>query len=810
MWGKRQFDGTVRREMVLRKGREFWKRSPRWLRMGGGLLVLFLLFLALPVVGFRDPCNTVLEDDRGELLSARITPDGQWRFPDADSVPRRPALCIRYFEDEYFFRHPGVNPVSLVRALGQNIRAGEVVRGGSTLTMQVVRLSRKNKPRTVGQKVLEMILALRLELARSKEEILILYASHAPFGGNVVGLDAASWRYYGRPAHKLSWGESAALAVLPNAPSLVHPGRNRDRLLEKRNRLLQKLADKGVIDGPTAELAMGEELPGQPRPLPDLVPHLLSRSEQEGHGGSRLHTTLDGALQEQVLAAVSRHHARLRENEIHNAAVLVLDLEERSVKAYVGNTPTREEDGGRHVDILAAPRSSGSILKPLLYAGMLDEGQLLPDMLVPDIPTHIAGYSPSNFDHAYRGAAPASTALVQSLNIPAVRMLQEFGLEKFHGMLRELGFGTVDKSPGHYGLTLILGGAEVTLWDLGRVYMGMANSLSHIRETGYRYRPSEYDPPSYLRDGDSRERPGTDRGRPSGIFSAAAIWDCFETLTRLERPGLDGSWEQFSSSRRVAWKTGTSFGFRDAWAVGVTPRYLVAVWAGNADGEGRPGLTGLHAAAPLMFDVFGLLPATGWFQPPLDELEEVRVCAQSGFLASPRCEETVLQRVPPAGARSPICPYHQIAHLDESGRYRVTSACYPVADIRNRPWFVLPPAMAWYYERSHPGYRPLPPFLPGCEGSGQESMALIYPDETRDVYIPRDLDGRRGRIVLEAVHRDPDSRIFWHLDDRYLGETRYTHQMECDASEGMHTLVLVDGTGGRLEKTFRVLDQINP
>ncbi len=356
--------------------------------------VIAIGFLSLPVVSFNDPTNTVLEDGKGAILSARIASDGQWRFPDCDSVPYKIEQSIRYFEDEYFRRHPGINPVSLSKALIRNIRAKKVVSGGSTITMQVVRLSRQGKPRTVVQKVIEMVLALRLELSYSKENIFLLYASHAPFGGNVVGIDAASWRYYGRPASKLSWSEAATLAVLPNAPALIHPGRNQERLLSKRDGLLEKLEEKGLIDSVSCELSKLEPLPHKPHPLPQTSSHLLDRAELDGYRGQRIKTTLDKDLQEQLNTLVERHHQHLRQNEIHNAAVLILDIKEKKVIAYVGNTQSAEENSGKYVDIIGAARSSGSILKPMLYTLMLDEGEILPDNLVPDIPTHFSGYSP--------------------------------------------------------------------------------------------------------------------------------------------------------------------------------------------------------------------------------------------------------------------------------------------------------------------------------------------------------------------------------------------------------------------------------
>jgi len=768
--------------------------------------VICVAFLLLPVVHFEENTNTILENQDGELLSARITVDGQWRFPPCDSVPDKLGQCIRYYEDEYFHYHPGINPLSLSKALVRNIRAGRIVSGGSTISMQVVRLSRKGKPRTISQKLIEMLLALRLELSLSKEEIFGLYASYAPFGGNVVGIDAAAWRYYGRPAHKLSWGEAATLAVLPNAPSLIYPGRNQEALRLKRDRLLRKLEMKGLIDSLSGELARSEPLPSRPHPLPRLTPHLLDRAEKEGLAGKRIRCTIDAALQERLSMLVERHHQHLRQNEIHNAAVLVIRVPDKKVLAYVGNTSSEDANNASFVDIIDAPRSSGSILKPLLYTFMLDEGEILPDNLVPDIPTQISGYSPVNFDRTYSGAIAVSKALVRSLNVPAVRMLQSYGLEKFHSKLQSLGFTSISRNPGHYGLSLILGGAEVKLWDLCRVYTGMANSLNNFQDYGSRYDQGQYGAPSYI-----LEKPSGIRSNPapalnnSGIMSAASIWQCFETLTELERPSQEGAWEQFSSSKTIAWKTGTSFGYRDAWAIGLNPDFLVGVWVGNADGEGRPGLTGVNVAAPLMFDVFALLPSSSWFETPYDEMSEIEICKASGFRAGPDCGSTEIRMVPEAGEKMEVCPYHHIIHLDQTEQFRVHSACYETGKMVNASWFVLPPVMEWYYKRQDPHYHSLPPFLPGCAEGNENPMELIYPRETRQVFIPRGLDGKLSRVVFEAAHRESGTTIHWHLDDQYLGETSLIHQLEFVAPEGLHTLILVDSNGNMLEKTFEVL-----
>jgi penicillin-binding protein 1C len=339
----------------------------------------------------------------------------------------------------------------------------------------------------------------------------------------------------------------------------------------------------------------------------------------------------------------------------------------------------------------------------------------------------------------------------------------------------------------------------------------MANSLRHIGEYDYRYDPAEYSALSYLKEevvSEEIDGLGPLNLKSSGILSAASIWQCFETLTDLERPTQEGAWEQFSSSRTLAWKTGTSFGFRDAWAVGITPEYLVGVWVGNADGEGRPGLTGINVAAPLMFDAMDLLPSTSWFETPYDEMTEIEICQTSGFRAGPLCETRELRMVPAEGQKMDVCPYHRIIHLDKEEQFRVNSECYATADMVSSPWFVLPPAMEWYYRKQNPRYQSLPPFKPGCAVADDRPMELIYPRETLQVFIPRGLDGQLSRVVFEAAHREAGTSIHWHLDDRYLGETTQIHQMELLAPEGMHTLLLVDSHGNLLEKRIELVGEL--
>ena len=756
-----------------------------WLRNNKKNLLLFAALVTLltgiaialrPGRLFDDPVCAVLESSDGHLLGARIAADGQWRFPDAGSVPKKFAKAIVAFEDKRFWRHPGIDPLAVARALHLNARSGEIRSGASTLTMQTIRLSRGDKPRTLGEKVLEALLALRLEIYLDKDEILALYAANAPFGGNVVGIEAAAWRYFGRPADELSWAESATLAVLPNAPALIHPGSRRDALLAKRNFLLDKLCQAGEIDELACELAKDEPLPDKPHPLPEIAFHYLETLRRQQ--GDRLYRSqLDFSLQQRAEAIVQRHHEVFATNEVHNLAAVILDVHTGEPVVYIGNAGHGSRAHGDHVDVVQAPRSSGSTLKPLLYGAMLDEGQLLPGMLVSDIPFHYKDFTPNNFNHSFDGAVPARDVIRRSLNVPSVRMLYDYGVEKFIDLLQKAGFTTITRGADTYGLSLILGGAEIKLGDLAAAYARMAQRLN-----------------------------GEDGRTP---LSRGAVWCTFDVLTELSRPEEEGDWHTFHSSRTVAWKTGTSYGNRDAWAVGATPDYVVAVWVGNCNGEGRPLLTGVGYAAPVMFDLFSLLPPTRWFERPGDELEEVVCCRLSGHPATALCEAdgVVSEWAPRAPQRPDPCPYHRLVHLSPDERWQVNSDCWPVADIRHVSRFVLPPAQEWYYMRSHSDYRPLPPFHPdyaGFRASG--AVEIIYPQNGMTVAAPVALDARSQGVVFSAAHSDPQATLYWHLDGDYLGETAHgEHKIKVVPTPGPHVLTVVDANGHSAAVSFSAM-----
>ncbi len=794
----------------MKKGFSFIYNRIRKLRGRTKIFLLILLvfliwfWFCLPQPLFNTPASYVVEAANGDLMGATIATDGQWRFPQNNIVPDKFRDCIITFEDKRFYYHPGIDPVAITRAIRQNISSGSRVSGGSTLSMQVIRLAR-NQPRNIWHKLVESLMAIRLETRYSKNDILALYASHAPFGSNVVGLDAAAWRYFGRSAENLSWGEMAALAVLPNAPGLVHPGRNRDRLLEKRNFLLDKLLKAELIDSSTCELSKMEPLPDAPKTLPQLAPHLLQRfrKERKKDATTLLRSTLSRSIQETVLQITEQHHQVLKGNGINNICALVLEVETGNTLAYVGNAYHPENPALQsHVDIINSVRSPGSTLKPILYAAMLNDGMLLPYSLVPDIPTQIGGYTPQNFDYGYDGAVPASRALSRSLNVPAVRMLRDYKYQRFYDNLKKLGITTLNRPAGTYGLSLVLGGCEVTPWELGSVYAGMARSLLNARSGKGTINPADFHRARY-----NREEIPPATASSINFLDPVAIWYMFQSMEEVMRPGEEGLWKQFSSSQRVAWKTGTSFGFRDAWAVGVTPRHVIVVWTGNGSGEGRPGLIGVQAAAPVMFDIIKALPAAGWFEQPPAQGDPVAVCRHSGMRAGLDCTTIDLLAATPAGIHSPQCKYHTLIHLDETQQYRVTENCMSPSRMVAKSWFILPPVMEWYYRRRHFDYQPAPPYKNDCVITGAGKVIdLVYPEPNAKIYIPLDITGDRSKVVFIAAHQRPGIKVHWHIDDEFIATTTQFHQVAIAPSPGRHFITIVDENGERLTRQFEILD----
>ena len=758
------------------------------IRYGKFLTVLFFTYAALflfplKIVPKNVPYSYALYDKIGTLLGASVASDGQWRFSPG-TVPDKFAQAVIVFEDKRFYYHLGIDPIAVLRAVVSNIRAGRIVSGASTLTMQTMRLLAGNKPRTFGQKCKESLLAVIAEIRLGKAKILSLYAAHAPFGGNVIGIEAASWRYFNRSSASLTWAEAATLAVLPNQPSLVHPGANRAVLLKKRNTLLQELYARGRIDAQTLELSLAEPLPAKPYPLPSGAPHYLELLKKTNPSAARFYTDLDSGMQKNLYRILERHSRELSRKGIDNAAALIIETATGKVLAYCGNTGLDGRNGTTSaVDIVQARRSSGSLLKPFLYAAMLDSGRLLPDQLVIDIPTRIGSYKPDNNVPLYRGAVPASEALSRSLNIPAVRMLREYGISHFLDYLKRCGFTTFTRSVDEYGLPLILGGGEITLYEAVYAYAQLMNAA--CSRSGY-------------------------SGEHVFPVSAGAAWLTLKALTEGVRPDDEALWRVFAGSKRIAWKTGTSNGNRDGWAIGTTEAYTVGVWFGNAEGQGRQDLQSIRTAAPVLFEIFASLPAAHWPAAPSESLKEETFCADSGYIAGRYCSRTVKGFRPAQAPQGTVCPYCTAVSFTPDGRFQADmsdmtgeyAGQFPF--IQNR--FVLPPAVEYYYTRFAANYKKLPPFVAGHQGGASSQLAILFPEQGARIVIPVEIDGSAGAMIMQAAARDIGTVIYWDIDGVYLGSTQGTHTMTVRPKIGTHVLTVTDSLGARRVRTFEVLD----
>ncbi len=742
-----------------------------------GLVIWFTFSIPRPL--FPADYSTVVFDKNGEFLGGRTAHDEQWRFPPSGEIPEMYAKAVLLYEDEWFYYHPGFNPVSMFKAAWANFKQKKIVRGGSTLSMQVVRLSRNNPKRSIWEKATEVLRAVRLEIGYSKKSILSFYAANAPFGGNVVGLEAASWRYFGRSSNYLSAGEYATLAVLPNAPGLIRPGKNALELQRKRDALLLKMRDKGIIDEMTYDLAKAEPVPTAPLTLPQHSYHFVEHVKQS-HPGEAQYTSIDMHLHLATNRILEQFAQRWKANHIYNAAVLIVDVHSGNILSYNANLPLNANTRSPYVDMIQAQRSSASTLKPLLYAAALQEGQIAPHQLLPDVPTYLGGFRPQNYSKLYDGAVPASEALSRSLNIPMVHLLKNYKPEVFLKTCRELGLKSLNKPAEHYGLSLILGGGEVRLLELVNAYTSLAR------------RAMEYDEP--LVEVHWREPKTSANMR----IDRAAAWQTIDALQHAVRPEEEAGWENFALPD-IAWKTGTSFGFRDAWSIGISGRYVVGVWVGNASGEGRPGLIGGQIAAPVMFQVFRNLTGNHSITNSYSQTDKVEVCNKSGYLAGQYCDRKEVQYWPLHANREP-CPYHQPVLLNAEATHRVDPVCYQGQSL-SKNYFVLPPSWARFYQQRNANYETLPPWHPGCERE-ERGLSIIYPEHHSKIVLPRDRDGRIRELVLQAASSQSGSQVFWDINGLHIGNTRIEHNLGVVLKPGKHLLTITDEAGNMQKVEF--------
>jgi len=743
------------------------------------LAFLFLsLFYLLPTP--NKDYSFAIYDKNEKLLCASLSSSEEYHLPFVQEINPLYKKAVIIYEDRAFYLHFGFDVSSIMRAGYLNLKNKKIISGASTLTMQVARLLSASKTRGYIQKLKELFYALLLEIKYTKDEIFLLYASHAPLGGNVVGLEAAAFRYYSSSQKDLTASEISTLAALPNQPSMVTLVNRRERLKEKRDEILKNLCYYSFIEKEDYDLSIEENLSDSPHPLPFLAMHYhdmlkkqfentkknINDLKNASNSFSEKHiTSIDYTLQNTIEKLVEEKAKTLRDSLVFNMAALVLEVETGKVLAYVGNSGFFAKNGKNvYVDMVAARRSSGSLLKPFLYAGMLDRGLILPDSLLKDVPTQIQSYAPKNNNGKYTGMVPASEALARSLNVPFVRALREYGIPPFLRFLKECGFSTLDRSGEEYGLPLILGGGEVTLFESCMAYLALMRRAM----------------------GEESEFP----------ISCGAAYLTLDALTHKKMSYQDTS---YMGAQKIAWKTGTSDGFKDAWSIGCTQKYVVGVWAGNADGAGRPEIRSNIAAVPLMFDIFDVLEKHAWLPSPMLELKMTKTCTHSGYPASRYCDDTTMTPSPIHAPLPKLCPYCKPVCLSEDGKFRVAAEdVIGNEKIENR--FSLPPFEEFFYKKNHKQYKSLPPLLNKSHKS--DDFDIIFPEAGDIIDIPIELSEEMGAFTAKAIHKTSSTTLYWDIDGHYLGKTNHFHQFDIRADRGPHILTITDSEGNMKERLF--------
>lgn len=747
------------------------------------LLVGLLVFKAadwlfpLPQAKLAPRSATIVYDRDGNMLRAFLAPDEMWRMPvETSAISEDLKQAVLQFEDRYFFWHPGVNPAAILRAAMANVRAGKIVQGGSTITMQVARMMAP-KERTIGNKLVEMFRALQLEWRYSKDEILAFYLNMAPYGGNLVGIKAAAYFYFGKPPSQISLGEAALLAVVPNSPNRFRPDLNPAAAKAKRKQLLRIMLERGQISDLCYHEAEAEPLPTRRRRLPFKAPHLAVDLKHQFAGQTDLHTTIDGDIQEIARSTLGSHLLPLRAQGIGNGAVVVIDNREQSVRALVGSADFFDHRNQGQVNGATSPRSPGSTLKPFIYALGFEHGLISPKSLLNDVPVEYAGYEPVNFDGAYNGAVSAEDALIRSLNVPAVNLYARLGNRGAYSFLKRAGVNSLPHEKDHYGLSLILGGCEISLLQLTNLYAGLAN--------GGRFRPAKI-----LRAGSS--------AFGQQLLSEATCYLLTEILSQVRRPELPAVWDATFHLPKVAWKTGTSYGHRDAWSVGYTPQFTVGVWVGNFDGKGVPALVGAEVAAPILFAIFDALAKRTldrWFIQP-EEIVTRQVCAVSGMLPADFCATLASEMSVPG--RSPVrtCTVHRLVTLDVQSGKRLCSHCRVGRETISRVFEVWPPEIATWRMRNGHALQPVADHLPSCTriAAGQRPL-ITSPSANTEYKIRPNVDPRFQQIRLDASVSNKTQTIYWFLNQRLIFSGDPHQEVFLTPERGKHALICMDDEG---------------
>ena len=789
-------------ELQLRQVRKWlWDRirytrylDQRWLRTGLWVSIFLLtlkltaFLIPIPKGGLFRPSSTLVFGADGELLRAFTAVDGSWRIRTTlDQISPVLQRFLIAYEDSSFYWHPGVNPLAIIRAYRQNKAAGRIVSGGSTITMQIARMM-EPKARTWIHKIIETGRAVQLEQRYGKRRLLEIYFNIAPYGGNIEGVAAASWLYFGKEPTRLSYAEAALLAALPNSPTRLRPDLHPGRARQARDKVLKIVYRKGLISKREYEEALAEPVPAARQELPFLAPQFCQELLDQNPGKPRIYSTLN--IRTQLLAErlVRDHLKGLASQGITNGAVVVIDNRKHELLAAVGSADFFNAVAQGQVNGYRAARSPGSALKPFVYALGFEKGVITPQHYLEDVPIDFkGGYAPENFDKKFNGAVPVREALARSLNVPAINVLLMLGEEDgLYPMLSRIGLSTL-AGDDRYGLTIALGGCEVTLLELACLYSALANG-------------GVYQFPKLIKD--------QAENLPVRLFSPGAAYLVTEILTELRRPDLPTCWE-FTSLPKIAWKTGTSYGYRDAWSVGYNKRYTIGVWIGNFAGDGRPGLVGAEVAAPLLFDIFNEVDTGkgGWFSQPAT-VGTRKVCAVSGQVPGEYCEKLVTESYLTDRSPDQKCSFHQAYLVDPQSGYRLPPHYYSLAKNGvEKTYIKWPPRIAaWREANGYPVER-IPSLIPDWQRLQPGQAPIIRSPSENYVYQLREGIAKEfQKICLEAAAANDVHKLYWFIDGKLLGTVYPGEKLFYIPVPGNHRLVCQDDQGRSAEMRLVVME----
>jgi len=783
------------------------------------VLIFSLCFIGLnflfplPLDKLNPPPSQLVLDRNGKLLRAFTAPDEMWRIKETlqDVSPELKLAALTY-EDKWFYYHFGLNPISIIKAAIANAKAKRVVSGASTITMQVARMM-EPKARTFRNKCIEAFRALQLESHYSKDEILAMYFNMAPYGGNIIGSAAASYLYFGKSQKNLSLGEAALLAAIPNSPTTLNPAANPKMARMARDKVLRILRQHRRITEQELKEALREPLPQVRYPMPFVAPHFCRMLKNLYPQQHSIASTINDKIQGTSRRILKEYLAPLRKEGISTGAVVVMDTKSQELLAMVGSYDFFDEANDGQVNGATAPRSPGSALKPFIYAMALDNGIISPQSILTDVPVDYSGYKPVNYDEKYRGYVSAQEALARSLNVPAVNLCAKLQDNGIYSFLKKAEMSTLPQPKDYYGLQLILGGCEVTLLELTNLYAGLAN-LGEFAP--YRLLQT---PTSPINSGGqksakqmnsgaqkSTKRIFANRQDNSGrLLSEAACFILTEMLAEVRRPDLPACWESSMNLPKVAWKTGTSYGHKDAWSIGYSPQYTIGVWIGNFNATGAPGIVGAEAAAPILFALFNALidlSENQWFVKP-DEVARRKVCSLSGMPMSSYCESSKEELYIPGVSPSKPCDIHRKIVVDVDTGKRLCSHCRIRRKYDERIFEVYPPQIATWLQRNGHHVPSIPEHYPNCSKVLAGKGPVIHsPSANCEYKIRQGIEKQYQKILLDASVSSGTKKIYWFLDNQLIFAGKPTQKVFIPPVAGKHHLVCMDDEGRSTETTL--------